>query len=102
MTLDELEKQLRADAWKRGVVNGQIWHEADIDGFHLYMSDTSFGDGPVFSIQAGGMVRAFQCPEEEWVPLSVGTTVDDLDWIMPIAARADWQYRLNKLDPTTR
>jgi hypothetical protein len=97
VTIYELEAKLRQDAKDRGAANGQLWHEADIDGYHLYISDSSFGDGPYFSIRGNGVGHSFENPMGEWVPTTLQTTMDDLDWIMDLAKLADWTYRLEKL-----
>lgn len=102
MTIYELENKLRQDAKDNGSAGGQLWHEADIDGYHLYISDSSFGDGPYFSIQGNGVRHGFEKPMGEWLPVLHGgfkpqTTMADLDWIMPLAEKANWTYRLKKV-----
>ena len=95
MTLDGLYERLRADARAKGSVFGQVWHEADIDGHHLYMADTSFGDGPVFYFDHHG----WQSPAGEWLVLTKETSDDHLREALAWAAQAEWRYRLEVLDP---
>jgi len=97
LTLDELYDKLKEDAKSKGSLYGQVWHEADIDGYHLYMADTSFGNGPIFSIVGNNRYVAYERPEGEWVMYTLPTVLNDLEWIMPIAERAEWKYRLEKL-----
>lgn len=94
-SVNDLYDALRLDAKRLGSVNGQVWHEADIDGHHLYMADTSFGDGPIFRLDR----HAWEYPRGVWVPLTLDTTDEDLMLALDLAGRADWQYRLTLLDP---
>lgn len=102
MTFDYLYEMCRRDALSKGSAFGQVWHEADVDGYHLYIADTSFGDGPVFRISGPEMTHGWQCPQNEWVPFTRGTTEADASRALEIAARATWKYRLEKLDPLSR
>lgn len=96
MTLEQLYEQLQDDAKAKGVVNGQVWHEADIEGHHLYMADTSFGDGPIF-----------RCDQHSWAVFSpddtgpyaitINTKPRDLRKALELAERASWAYRLTQL-----
>lgn len=97
MTIYELENKLRQDAKDNGSANGQLWHEADIDGYNMYIADSSFGNGPIFRIGRGINYWGFEKPYDEWVPVIEGTALEDLDWIMPLAEKAIWKSRLNTL-----
>lgn len=99
MTFDYLYEMLRRHAKSKGSINGQVWHEADIDGYHLYMADTSFGDGPIFSITGPETRHSWQCPQDAWVPNTRDTTNADAEFALALAARAQWIYRLHKLEP---
>jgi len=101
MTFDYLYEMLRRHAKSKGSVNGQVWHEADIDGYHLYMSDTSFGDGPIFRINGSGKHNGWQRshPDAGWEPYTRDTSEADAEFALELASRAVWEYRLEKLDP---
>lgn len=77
--------------------DGQVWHEAEIDGYYLYMADTSFGNGPIFRII--GLERAACWQNEQgWAPIFQGTTVEDAEIAVALGERAEWVSRLEKLD----
>ena len=70
----------------------QVWHTAEIDGHSLYLSDTSFGDGPIF-----------RCNKHGWYvdresPITRGTTEDDLKEALALAERATWVSRFDQLE----
>lgn len=89
-SLDTLYERLRQDAKEHGSAHGQVWHEADIDGHHLYMADTSFGDGPVFRFDTYG----WQSPGGDWLPYTRGSDEAALAEALKWAAKAEWTYRL--------
>ena len=93
--LEALYQRLKEDARSRGSASGQVWHEADVNGHHLYLADTSFGDGPVFRFNQHG----WQSPMDKWLPLTQGATDDALGEALACAERAEWVYRLQLLDP---
>jgi hypothetical protein len=72
----------------------QVWHEADIEGHHLYMADTSFGDGPIFRFDQymWGVIRA--------EPHTIYTSADHLERALEFAERAEWVSRFIHLDDT--
>jgi hypothetical protein len=78
----------------RGPAGRQVWHEADVDGYHFYFADTSFGDGPIFSVVGHGHYHGFECPMGEFLPMTKDTTLADLDWIIPLTERAEWVDKL--------
>jgi len=77
-----------------GPSHRQVWHEADVGGYHLYIADTSFGDGPVFSVSGPGRRASFQCPAGEWLPVNKDTSAADYAWITPLIESADWTDKL--------
>lgn len=99
MTTQELRQRgdaflikLRNEAQaKRGYA--QLWHEADIDGHHLYVADTSFGDGPNFRFDQ----HAWE-PMYDWAATYKETTDEHLAQALDFAERATWVNRLEKLD----
>lgn len=94
MTPDDLYARLQQDAKDRGHAYGQVWHEADIDGHHLYMADTSFGDGPIFRYD----LHTWETDQQDgWVPVTRGTDHHDLETALGFAAKAAWTYRLATL-----
>lgn len=93
MTTRELYKRLREQAVaERG--SSQVWHEADIEGHHLYMGDTSFGDGPLFSYDGHGWQIAYGD-----VPITRGTTPEHLAEALSFAERAEWRSRFESMLP---
>jgi hypothetical protein len=78
----------------QGPERRQVWHEADVDGYHLYFADTSFGYGPVFSLTGRGHQHRFGCEGGPFEPLTKDTTLADLDWIIPLTERAEWVDKL--------
>lgn len=96
MTIDDLYEKLRADARAKGSTNGQVWHEADIDGHHLYMADTSFGDGPIFRFDNHAWLTA--PPDGKWEAITQVTTPEDQVVALDLAERATWTYRLHTLE----
>lgn len=91
MTTDELYERLSKQAFEeRG--SPTVWHEADIEGHHLYMADTSFGDGPIF-----------RCDGHLWqiaydnAPITRDTTPGHLAEALALAERATWVSRFDKL-----
>lgn len=92
MTTNELYERLSAQAQQeRG--SPSVWHEADIDGHHLYMADTSFGDGPIFRCDK----RAWQIAFDD-SPITVDTTEQDLHDALALAERATWVSRFDQLE----
>lgn len=87
MTTDELYARLRAQAvQERG--SSQVWHEADIDGHHLYMADTSFGDGPTFRYDNHRWQIAYGD-----TPITRDTAPQHLEEALALAERAEWHSR---------
>lgn len=78
----------------KGPENRQVWHTASVDGFELYLADTSFGDGPIFRASGNGHHASFGAPYGRFVPMSTDTTEADLDWIRPLLERAEWNDKL--------
>lgn len=77
--------------------DGQVWHEADVDGYHLYMADTSFGDGPVFRVTGHGHYATFQWGMNGgFVPADTRTSEDDRVWIAPLLEKAEWMNLLRE------
>lgn len=92
MTTQELYERLREQAMReRG--SGQVWHEADIDGHHLYMADSSFGDGPLFRYD----LHAWQIAYND-APITVDTTPEHLAEALALAERATWVSRFDSLE----
>lgn len=92
MTTNELYERLSQQALReRG--SSQVWHEADIDGHHLYMADTSFGDGPIFSCDGHGWQIAY-----DDTPITIDTTPELLTEALVLAERAEWHSRFDNLE----
>ena len=88
--LEELCERLRAQAQQeRG--DTTVWHEADIDGHHLYMADTSFGDGPIFRCDLKAWQVAYNAP------ITTNTTEQDLEEALALAERAIWHSRFDSM-----
>ena len=95
-TLHDLYRGLQALALvERGTK--AVWHEADVDGHHLYMTDTSFGDGPIFRYDKHSW-QVFGFDEQE-TPLTItrDTSDDDLKEALEVARRATWRSRFGSL-----
>lgn len=91
MTTNELYERLSQQAMReRG--HAQVWHQADMDGHHLYMADTSFGEGPIFRCD----LHAWQIAYGD-APITVDTTIDDLAYALALAERAEWHSRFDAL-----
>ena len=87
----ELYERLSQQAMReRG--SAQVWHEADIDGHHLYMADTSFGDGPIFRCDG----HAWQIAYND-AATTRDTTEQDLAEALALAERAVWRSRFETL-----
>lgn len=99
--MEAIYQTLRQDAVSRGHQNGQVWHEADIDGYHLYMADTSFGNGPIFRVIGLDRAACWQ-NEQGWAPVYAGTTVADAQIAVFLGKRAEWVYRMDTLTPVVR
>lgn len=106
MTFSELYRKLQEQATaERG--HAQVWHEADIDGYHLYMGDTSFGYGPQFSIVGPGRMHMWGCETGPWELIAVRRDQGDppvdaeaeARFALELAARAEWRSRFESLDP---
>lgn len=72
----------------------QLWHEANIEGHHLYVVDSSFGDGPFFRCD----LKAWEVMYD-WAPAYVGQTEEDLAFALDLAERAEWVSRFQNLNP---
>jgi hypothetical protein len=70
----------------------QVISDAEIDGYSMHIQDTSFGDGPTFSIRNSEGVWAFHVysltPGNWTLPVSINATSEDLEWICPLVKRA--------------
>lgn len=94
-TTMELYHRLGEQA-KRERGHPQVWHEADIDGHHLYMADTSFGDGPVFRFDD----HAWQIQYGD-APITKDTAPEDLAEAIEYGMRATWVSRFDRLKQDT-
>lgn len=91
MTTHDLYRRLQQQAHaERG--STQVWHEAYVDGHHLYMADTSFGDGPIFRCD----MKAWQIAYDD-AAITVDTTRKDLADALQFAERAEWRSRFESL-----
>lgn len=105
MTFEGLYRKLQAQATEeRG--HPQVFHEADIDGYHLYVADTSFGYGPQFSCVGPDHKSMWGCETGVWERLTVRrspgdpVTIDEEDarFALDLAERAEWRSRFEALD----
>lgn len=92
MTTMELYHRLGEQA-KQERGSADVWHEADIDGHHLYMADTSFGDGPIFRFDN----HAWQIAYGD-APVTRDTGPEDLANAIKYGMRATWVSRFNDLN----
>jgi hypothetical protein len=79
-TLEDLYHALRAK-------DGEVRHEAEYKGYHLYITDT------VFATAGRGQEHGFEASGGEWLPFTPDTSPRDLEWILTLVNAAEWRLQ---------
>lgn len=75
--------------------DGQVCHEADVEGYHLYFHDTSFGDGPILAITGHGRDIRWRTDQYgRFFPS--GMLLSEVQWVVDLFAKAEWTNLLHE------
>jgi hypothetical protein len=95
-TIEELYQYLVEDSKSKG--GSGVWHETNIDGYHLYMADASFGYGPQLSIVGHNRGNMWGCETGKWCSLiKPEFRTITIEETLQLSSKANWVYMYEKL-----
>lgn len=94
--LEAVFKKLQQSVLNDEGFGGPVWHDAHIDGWRLVMTQGDLEE-VVFSAQKGDQIFGLELRDTNvWVLSFRGTKAEDLEWLVELAERAEWQDLLDR------